>query len=512
MTVRTSTHRPHHPRGIALLMVLTAMAAATTLVMGWLAVQDTSPLVGRNAVRAAEARATSLAGLELAVTLLETDAPWRELHQDGWIMQDHAIAGGAVDVRLWDANTDPLAPPDAATSSVLVEATATVDGLSQTVTAQATVHPFDGSTPGDLGGLAVYAERSLHMAGGTWVRSWRADSGRRMLGIGSNEAGSIVLRGVAARQGTARADLVLPADAGPGLITGSGRGGLARSRRQRPIPETLGGFGLARSDLPSLDGLANLGDVVVIEGRGDADLRFDNLHIAGDLIIGEHASVLLPAGVTVLVAGDLVLEHHASLGVMPGASTTIIIGGELSADRATIGNVRPARRRRNRPRSADAAALRLVADPEAHATWTLGPGTVLAARIDAPDTHLIVQGVTAVGRMAAYVIELEDTRLWHDALLSTGAGLSALANTIDRLDLLDRRDAGLDGAARNAVLDRLAGLVDPTNTRQGRPTAPPGGHHWVMRPVLVDAQMNQFGGDTALWEAASLATADGQSP
>lgn len=497
---------------MALLMVLTAMAAATTLVMGWLAVQDTSPLVGRNAVRATEARATSLAGLELAVALLETDAPWRELHQDGWILQDHTIAGGTVNVRLWDAISSPLRVPNAATTTVLVESTATVDGLSQTVTAQATVHPFDGETPGDLSGLAMYAESSMHLAGGTFIKPWQAGSGRRMLGIGSDAASSIVLHGAQARQGTAGADLVLPAEASPGLIAGSGRGGLARNRRQRPIPEALGGFGLHRSNLPGLDSLEHNGETIVVEHRGDADAPFDTLRIAGDLIIEERASILLPAGTTVVIAGDLILDRLAAISVLPGETTTIVIGGDIIAEHATIGNVQPSRRRRSRPRSADAWALRLVASPANRATWTFGAGTVIAAQIDAPNTTLVAENVTAVGRIAADVIDLRNTRLWNDASLTSGSGLRALADTIDRLDLLDRRDTGLEGTARSTVLDRLAGLVDQSNTPHGRPTAPPSGDFWLMRPVLVEAQMNTFGGDTASWEAASLATADGQSP
>ena len=101
------TRRRPQRRGIALLLVLITMAAATTLVMGWLAVQDTSPLVGRNAVHAAEARCAAHAGLEFAVAIMETDAPWRTQHTDGWVIKDHALAGASVSVRLWDAIADP---------------------------------------------------------------------------------------------------------------------------------------------------------------------------------------------------------------------------------------------------------------------------------------------------------------------------------------------------------------------------------------------------------------------
>ncbi|MCH2135466.1 MAG: hypothetical protein MK101_02665 [Phycisphaerales bacterium] len=498
-----------HPRGVALLLVLVAMAAATTLVMGWLAVGDTSPLVGRNAVRAAEARATAHAGLELAVAVLETDAPWREQHDNGWIMRSHPIAGGSVDVRLWDGSADVATPPSGATTHVVIEATATVDGLAQTMTANATVHPFDGGTPGDLDGMAMHAQESLRLAGQSRIRSWRRGSTRRMIGIANDDPGSVELRGASARQGTAGADLILPAGAPAGVVTGSGRGGLARSRRQRPMPDAAGEFGLQRSDLPTLEGLMNHEDGLVINSRIAWELPSDALHIAGDLIIREQSHMVIPAGSTLRIAGDLILEHGSAMSVAPGAEATVIIGGDCVAQHATIGSVQPARRRRNKPRQADPTNLRLVADPTDEAQWRLLSGTVVSARIDAPNTELEMRNATIVGRVAAHEIECTDTRLWYDHALATGAGLAALARTVDRLDLLDRRNGGLEGPAMSEVLDRLIALVHPSNLRQGRPVAPPSGDLWLMRPVLVDAQMNRFGGDTAAWEQAAMASVDG---
>ncbi|HJN80821.1 MAG TPA: hypothetical protein QF455_08135, partial [Phycisphaerales bacterium] len=82
-------------RGAAMLMVLVAMATAMTLVVGWLASQDNSALVASNATRAASARASAQCGLELAVALLQSEAPWQTAHQDGWILQAYPL-GEAV--------------------------------------------------------------------------------------------------------------------------------------------------------------------------------------------------------------------------------------------------------------------------------------------------------------------------------------------------------------------------------------------------------------------------------
>ncbi len=508
-----NTPRRHAPRhGVALLLVLITMAAATTLVMGWLAVQDTSPLVGRNAVRAAEARSAAQAGLELAVALLETDAPWRTDHQNGWVLKQHELAGGIVSVRLWDALSDPLMPPGPGTTSVRVEYIAVVDDMTQTATAQATVHPFDASSMGDVNALALYADDQLVLSGTSKVRSWRSFNGRRLVGIGSDEPGAVHLQGAGTRAGTAGTDLVLPASGGSSVITGSGRTGLARARRQRPVPELLGLFGLPRMESPTMPNELPGGTEEVLVDGADAH-HWHNVvegDVAADMVVAQGATLVLPAGTTVLVAGDLILEHGATIKVADGGRATLLIEGDLWAEGATIGTLTPARRRTNKPRAADATALHVRA-VGGDAQWSLMDGTLMAAHLDAPGTQLHVEQSAVVGRLAAGTIELANSRIWYDPRLQTGLGLGALANTIDRMDLLDRRDGGLDAPTRAAVLERLVRLTAHDSGRHGRPTSPPEGDWWLLRPVLVQAQMDRYGGDTKAWEAAALAAA-GDTP
>jgi len=507
------TRSMHHPRstprrGIALLLVLITMAAATTLVMGWLAVQDTSPLVGRNAVRTAEARIAALAGLELAVAVMETDAPWRTQHADGWVLKNHDLAGASVSVRLWDALADPAMPPNAGTTSVRVEASAVIDGMTQTATAQATVHPFDGESLGDLDGLALFADEALRLSGTTRIRGWRHASSRRLLGIGSSAPGSVVLHGAAIRHGTAGADLVLPQSAGPNVLTGSGRGGLTRNQRQRPLPDMLGLFGLQRSSLPTPPLAGPTGESLELDDPGEVLLGdVSDLLIDGDLHVGEDVELVLPAGETVIVLGDLTLEPDATVRAAHGGSATLIVVGNLEVDHATLGTVTPSRRRNSRPRTAVAAALHLIAGGGSNAEWSITDQSLVAARIDAPMADVIIERSVIVGRIAAHSIDLEHTRLWYDGSLATGAGLGALVRTVDHMDLLDRRTGGLEAPARAAVLERLVALTDSANVRTSHPASPPNGEAWLLRPVLVEAQMDQFGGDTDVWEAAALANA-----
>ena len=151
----TCSTRPRQ-RGAALLMVLVAMATAMTLVVGWLGAQDNSALLASNATRAAAARATAQSGLEIAVAILQSEAPWQTAHEDGWILQGYEFGTGTLDLRLIDEATG--FPPGATTTVVRIESTAHASSMVQTATALATARnvggvSFDGTSDVNLPGV-----------------------------------------------------------------------------------------------------------------------------------------------------------------------------------------------------------------------------------------------------------------------------------------------------------------------------------------------------------------------
>jgi hypothetical protein len=209
--------------------------------------------------------------------------------------------------------------------------------MTQTATAQATVHPFDGESLGDLDGLALFGDEALRLSGTTRIRGWRHASSRRLLGIGTSTPGSVILHGAATRHGTAGADLVLPQSAGPNVLTGSGRGGLIRSRRQRPLPDMLGIFGLLRSSLPTPPQGDPTGEGLELDEPGEVLLGdVSDLLIEGDLHVGEDVELILPAGETVVVLGDLTLEPDAIVRAAHGGAATLIVVGNLEVDHWSI--------------------------------------------------------------------------------------------------------------------------------------------------------------------------------
>ena len=126
-------HVRRHRRGIALLLVLIAMATATTLTLGWLASQDNASIVGRNIATAAEARALACSGIDLAASITQTESAWRDVGADGILMQHYPIGEGTIDLSVLDQATNM--PPTAATTDLLVTATGRIGPLAQVVTA-----------------------------------------------------------------------------------------------------------------------------------------------------------------------------------------------------------------------------------------------------------------------------------------------------------------------------------------------------------------------------------------
>ena len=105
-------HRPiRHDRGVALLLVLVAMATATTLTIGWLASQDNANLIGRNVVATAEARSVASSGLDLAISVMQTETQWRTMHQNGVLFRSLPLGDGMIDLALLDPTTNQ--PPTA---------------------------------------------------------------------------------------------------------------------------------------------------------------------------------------------------------------------------------------------------------------------------------------------------------------------------------------------------------------------------------------------------------------
>ena len=505
MTIRRRTSR----RGAAMLMVLIAMATAMTLMLGWLASMDNSALVAVNASRAATARSTAQAALELASAILESEAPRQTSHSDGWILQDHPLGYGAVDVRLLDDITG--LPPTDGTTLVRIDATAWADGMMQEASALATVHPFDGGSRGDLSGYTVFASGQLSISGNTRIRSWEG-SGRGTRAMGS--MGNVSISGRAARD-LRSGDLCLHTP------VASGFGGWDAGN-QAALPTVLGLIGPDAINLPSMD----LGTGEIDSENADNDRLglaiwpwesltvTGDLEVDGDLDIYRGGALHVTADCTLSIPGNLRMNRDSRIEVAPGVSLTIVLAGDAHIDKAVIGgpqedSPRGSIWRQRHITWSNPEQIHIVAPQEAPpGEWNIGNKSLVQAVIEAPHADIDIDRSTITGRLAGRTIAMRrGTRLYYNHQAQSGIGLAALTDVVDHLDLMDVRDGGLDQFAREDMIDRLNNLLDRPD---GTIIAAPIDGWWVARPFPVHTCLTRFGGNVDAWESAALAAADAE--
>lgn len=492
--------RQRQRRGAALLMVLISMATAMTLVLGWLASQDNSTLVAANSSHAAAARATAQSALELAVSMLESEAPWQSSHSDGWVLQDHPMGAGTVDVRLLDELTG--LPPDSATSVVRIETTARVQNMVQKAGGLATIHPFDDESQSDLSGYVLFAANSLTIQGPSRVKSWTG-SGR----------GARVLAAMGDTHFTGRTNRDLEDGELSLHVSGNGSAG---STGDATLPTILGVYGLVDVDLPALLNTSDENEPVSMHIEPSHSIALSTDHdVTGDLHFDRNATLVIEANCTLSVAGNLKMKPESAIEVAEGVEFTLVIGGDVELDRAVIGAPQERAPRNGtwqQRHMAWTAPERIRLTTPAGGAWTewdIGDRSLLQGVIEAPTAKIKLDRSTVLGRIAGHDIDIRrGARLYYDHRAQSGRGLEALTDMVQRLDLMDLRPGGLDTFARAEMIERLGDLLSRPH---GTTITSPIDGWWMQRPVPVETIMTRCGGDIDSWEANAIATADGET-
>ena len=169
-------------RGTALLMAMVTLAVVGTATLAFTASRQTRLLVNRNIDASMRVRQLATSGLEVAKTILHSDTSnWRTNHDRGVLLQDFALDGGSVTVKLTDiakrqaGASASASVPDASTTEVEIAVTATVDGSVWTSLANMSIPQVT------KGQYAIFANRML------WVNGTKNEIGRWKNAPTSNE-------------------------------------------------------------------------------------------------------------------------------------------------------------------------------------------------------------------------------------------------------------------------------------------------------------------------------------
>jgi hypothetical protein len=138
--------------GVALLLVLIAVATATILTTGFIVSQSTNIHIARNARFNDQARAIAETGIQIAIKAIESDTSWRNNRVNGVWINDETINGGTLNVRVDDGTfssstgtvTGDASIKNNPTDSFVITSRGNFGGTSETLRVTATVTAAGG--------------------------------------------------------------------------------------------------------------------------------------------------------------------------------------------------------------------------------------------------------------------------------------------------------------------------------------------------------------------------------
>ena len=498
-----------HRRGIALLLVLIAMATATTLTLGWLASQDNASIVGRNIATAAEARALACSGIDLAASITQTESVWRDAGADGILMQHYPIGAGTIDLSVLDQATNM--PPTADTTDLLVTATGRIGPLSQVVTASISLlEDDDGSLQGEVDDFALFALGAIELSNHASVLRWSdapASALGRRIAIGTAERHAHAVR-LSGDSNIIDGTLYQHDSASPAHF-------INRSHLDVPVVPTELSLTLegAGDTLPSnaeptsrhrrARSRSNGDDVVIGRNqtvRWNAD---DDLSIEGDLIIEPGARVLISGPTELHVGGNLIMDDSAIL-LRGDATLEAIVHGRVDLDDARIGH------KNHGWTDPDRIQFRSEDDAETADTWRLDGDTTMTGIIEGSGIDLVLEdNATVQGRLAANTIHMRDhSQVRFDHGLGDGLGLARAADLLREHHRHGRRRSNRLSNLPRKFLSQLlemqhGGDMDGRNEPIGTANVSNWRLNATPRPIAVEVRILAHGVDPEEWEDAA---------
>jgi hypothetical protein len=496
----------HKRRGIALMLVMIAILVTGTMAVAYFGSTDNSIAIGTNIESAARARAVAESGLEVALAILETDTPWQTEHINGVLLSELPIGEGIISISIVDANTE--LPPTEETSEVEITITSTVNQVTQTTQAFATVIPNEEEYDFDFSEYAIFATSSIEIDDIASVQSWQASplslqSNQLRLGtlatgplsveinsptqhspleLHSPSNASSMLSNVSVDRHDFSGEPTLPAPPtaplGGSLLTlqsGQTENNTTRSGFSNWIQNFA--FGNRRNRTPS-------NNSTVIQG---GTYEIETLHLSA------RNTIEIQGDVTLNVEQDFSL-HVTKIILADNATLTMHIGGDVNISSSYIGN-----ENQSRQSWMDPSRVQLLG--HGNNDWEIDGITTIKAEIYAPQSEVSLRGIsTLCGRVAANKVSMEDaSRLLYDATLDNGGYADHSSPLYDdsgqlysEIENMTELDASLISSIIDSISDQeYASATNHFTDWRDEPTA---------RPNDVIFMMLMFAVDTHRWE------------
>ena len=436
-------------RGIAMLIVLIALAVVTVSTTAFLNSRLSSPEVGENVAKAIEARAAAETGIELADKIInDPSVDWRALQVNGVLLNNYKFGGGRITIRVTDLQGNP---PTATTQDILVTGDGESKGLVQSAVAEIRVPPSNPTVDVDLSEFAVFGSNNVVLDNGKitpWKLSPSYDLGKPIQ-IGTNNTASLAVKTYAGTK-VSNGEYFVRSGASSSTLSDSS-GSSAPLRRKTisesgaiPVPasQTPITTGLPKADMynPTLTSgthnilvskeygtvtLQNTADLIVVT-PGTTFLVMGDLNLmnGGDIIVQA-------ANVSVVVLGNVSIGQYSAIEVQNGASLRLFIGGNLDINQGVLGLPDTLVYDAGRDPT---TGINFYQDPERvkvfkiagspSATWQIRGKSYAAATFYGPNASIDVDQHSAVfGNLVATNVKVRGgSKLFYDTQLDSGWG------------------------------------------------------------------------------------------
>jgi hypothetical protein len=510
-------------RGVAMLLVLIAVAIATILGWSYLASRDNSMMVADNAHASSAARHAAQSAIQAGLAIMRTQQNWRDPGLNGLLIDDFEIISNPqslVDVNVIDLETGSV--PEPMTTHVRITANATVEGMSKSASAVAFVplEPTQTAATLDLSEFAVFVTRKLYMTNDAAILPWPQAplaSLRRSLAVGTRSLNThaIEIRNNAApirttvyHSDAAAIDLIL--NDGPVAV-------LTQPMSNRiPMPN------------PPDHGFPNpSGGTTVVTHNAETltynlDERFDELFILNGshvrledmtLVVDDDLEVMsstleIAGNVTIVVFDHVFVKDTAAITLEDGATLTIFVGEQFEVMNDSRVGDEPAGTGLETTGNAtymDPMRIQVIGiDPSScgcitsDQTWEIGPNAVVKASIYSPWAEIDINDLAGVyGRVAARDLDIFDAgAVFYDPALDTRIGYTSEESAVVTSGAIAGSAlslASLDATELQPLADTMSWFVKAFGSAY-IPSVPPTG------PIAVEHDLVSEGIDPRGWE------------
>jgi hypothetical protein len=504
---RTRSSRIARRRGVAILLVLVAVATATVLSGAYIMSRRAAPALGMNAETSSNAKWAARSGSNLAIAMLETSLVTGADPEDQQILSGVTFGVGESNAVLTSITGATISPDEHRLLVTSIGSASTIGAVDQRVLVRRPTNKITEALDPYLRDLAVFAVDRLRIQSGSYVAPWpESERGPSLftanVGVAFGASGQL---NTSTAGSLAFAVLVVDDDATASLtavsqsatFAGGVDTGVQLPTASARVPSSLTDLGTSAAPLYLWSSLftstasnATYGNVTVTAG---ATLIFDQAnhseYSVEDLVVDSGSTIRVKGNVRILVRDDFEVTDRSSFELADDdSSVEVYVLDDLTVTNSVIGLPKAlasntSRSFTNLSGDFDASAIRIfLIDPSGGGSIpqnvSLSSRAMVVGEIHAPASTLVIEhNSVVIGRVAGFDVRLSNSStVFYDHKLNPGAGVAnPLGPMYDAERYSTLRSAlasfdntlGLSALAQHIVDEFAAAGVDPDPDEEG---------------------------------------------